>query len=902
MENLKNYLKQNLKLAYKTVTFHFKQYLCFFVGLFIIEVLFGIIVMSASNAMSLETDMTEESYDYHICIIGVNEAQYEYLEKLRTLDYDPNEYEGKITPPPAIGMYKVLEYVREESRQKGNSTVYDIYYLFEDDNGTSTEDLYKKFQKLYQSDLRNLGKAKVQTELSPLYHLPERLGDIRTECIVWLLLLAGVSVIVLILLYNIRVNHFKFTYGIYMSFGADTKRLFATCFWEVLVISVLTLIPAAVTATIADFLFFNLAGYAYTFAPYLMLLAVLYMIPIVMISVYVPVKATAVRPPLKLLLAEDNSNLVSSPKVSVQMLGKSFPGGYEKITLRRFGKYNIQLMMSSVIFAVLFVCTSFYCGIYSYNTERQTPEFVIDFNQHEVVTKVPTVERGEEVTEFNSVRRALYTDDAYLQMGVKGSAVSAFEAYYDAENYTFTKTEAGRKFIDNSTGNEVTSDYHNAMDKVLKSDYSEADLEQLEKYLDVNSYIQQRNKNGYVTEIYVKKIVEIEHIRYEGDTYTEEIGEELNSVLGVKYTYKSCVTTASSINSHILFNTQDTKVTSGFYIHPKMENTDVTMSAAYSAADKEVLDYIDEHFRYRGDIYALLDNKNSAEKQIIISDSINNQGVLNISVGDTVQIAKFKSYIKTPSKDDHLEGDQMLQFLLNNAKFEYETYKVCAVVENMSSGSNMSVFMTGDDYKTLTKNEPLYKQVSVYVDPTLSKEAINSLSREIREWANGYSDTEVTWLNAISEGSMERAMRKLPLFKTIAGMLLFISPLFWFFSQIMFYKKREKEFELLRGIGALESEIKKLFLIDGAFFAAIGAVITAVLSTVGVLIMYAMTQKIMTVSADTSTIRYVFEMPWASFAIAIVSTAAFAFFASYLPYLIDKKNMQNKSLSEFSGE
>ena len=123
-------------------------------------------------------------------------------------------------------------------------------------------------------------------------------------------MLGIVSVVILILLYNIRINHFKFTYGIYMSFGADSKKLFGTCFWEILIISGLTLIPSAIIATVADFLFFEVAGYSYHFAPYLMLFAVLFMVPVVMIAVYLPVKATAVKPPLKLLLVHLLKNLI----------------------------------------------------------------------------------------------------------------------------------------------------------------------------------------------------------------------------------------------------------------------------------------------------------------------------------------------------------------------------------------------------------------------------------------------------------------------------------------------------------------------------------------------------------------------------------------------------------------
>ena len=889
MEKIIGYLKRNIKLAFKTVTFHFRQYLCFYIAVFIIEMLFGIITMSASNNLYSDKKETMDEYDYHLVLTGVNEKQFAYLEVLRTGE----TYKGG--PPAPIGSNKAVEYVRDDMRKSGNERVYDVYYRLTDDEGTGIEALYERFIRLYNKDLRALGRN-FGISLSPLYTLSERQTDTRVDCMVWVLLLGVVSVVILILLYNIRINHFKFTYGIYMSYGADSRKLYGTCFWEVLIIAFLTLIPAAIAATVADFLFFSLAGYSYHFAPYIMLFAILFMIPIVMLAVYVPVKATAVKPPLKLLLAEDNSNLVTSPRLSVQMLGKKFPGSYEKVSMGRFRKYNIQLILSSVLFAALFVWTSFYCGVYKYSTENERPEYRVKFNQREVVETTEVAKRGEAVTNaVDIVRRSLYTADVFMRRMQENSAASAFEKFYNNALYEYSEDETGKHFVEKATDKDVTDEYFSASDHALDGSYDPAELKKLENFLTSSEYDHDRNESGYAVATYPVVIEKVENKYYVGDTYTPEMREDLLRIPGVTGVYKSCVSSAFELSSYVAFATDATKLNSGFLIHPKQPDVSVSMSLDYCAADEELIDYFGSTFRVSGNASDLLDG----EKKVIISDSVNNKSVLKLKVGDTIKVAKFKSFSKDPATESGLEGDRYLAFMLEYGEFEYETYEVCAIIEDMSSGENMSLYFSPEDYKAITGKEALFKEVAVYVEQDLDKNAVNTLGGELRSWAERYSYTSVEWENSLAESSAERSMRRLPLFGTIAVMLLVISPLFWFFSQIMFYNKRQKEFELLRGMGAIESEIKKIFISDGIMYAVLGAIATAILSAAGVFGINRLTLSMLSLSADPSNVRYVFEMPWGAAITAVLASALIGFLSCALPYIADRKRAAKKDSEEF---
>ena len=70
-------------------------------------------------------------------------------------------------------------------------------------------------------------------------------------CVGILAALLAVGVVIILLLYNIRINHFKFTYGIYMSYGADFRKLFSTSIWEIIAVSTVTFLPAA-AASVAE--------------------------------------------------------------------------------------------------------------------------------------------------------------------------------------------------------------------------------------------------------------------------------------------------------------------------------------------------------------------------------------------------------------------------------------------------------------------------------------------------------------------------------------------------------------------------------------------------------------------------------------------------------------------------
>ena len=196
------------------------------------------------------------------------------------------------------------------------------------------------------------------------------------------LVLFALSVFLMIRLYNIRINEYKFTYGIYMTCGADFTMLFSTAFWELFIISVITFVPAMITSTLIDFFIYRSSGVPFHFfLPGRWLLVALFSLLVVMVSVISPMRIMSLKTPMSLIMTNDNSNYVSSPRRSFNILGKKFPKQYEVYSIWRFRKYNIQLLVSAIAFCAFFIIGLYLGKIYDTSLEYSKPQYVIDLSE-----------------------------------------------------------------------------------------------------------------------------------------------------------------------------------------------------------------------------------------------------------------------------------------------------------------------------------------------------------------------------------------------------------------------------------------------------------------------------------------------------------------------------------------
>ena len=915
-------LGREIKLGFKTVTFNFKQYFCFFVAILAMQIMFGIIIMSASNNMYQYEKKTLDDYDsydhgYHFAMTNLPEDARQY-------------FAGKAREYESFGYY-----VRSSD---GFVYVYVDTSVNEGVNAKSLEQSVKDFKTKFVSKMHsaNIDNADITYEYSPLYTLSNKMMSMRLECAAKLLVLALVSIAVIILLFNIRLNHFKFTYGIYRSFGADTKKLFSTSFWEMMVIGLLTVIPAGAIATFVDYYFYVSEDFKYRFAPWLMAFALVFIIPIFLISVFVPIKYTASKPPLQLLLAEDNSNLVSSPRLSTQLLGKRFPSSYEGLGLWRFRRYCATLVASSVLFASIFVWITFYKDIYDFDTQQEQAEFTVN-TKYEVEKVTEYVapdederEKYEVSNEFKNARKSIYalevTNPLYMQRVIN------FERYFIDSTYTITRATSGdakgRITGIKASGqdetvlwDQFTADCGAILKETIFKDgsfstnsYAISMFREFEAFFNQEKYLLEGDKDPssgkltYIGSIY-KKIPVTKEVEIYGEMLDSDRQALDAIVTQYGYTYKQCVSDESSKYAYLALQLDNVRPFSGYEVNIKDRTQRITPNIDIFALDQdeEVLNYIERNYEYEGKLQDI--NK---EGYVFISETAANRKVLKIKPGDTIDIMVRTGNSVKPKANT--AEDYLADLIREGEQFEKRTFTVAAVIKNMPTGTNLPIFLDSNDFEAVTGSKVRYNQVSVYVTPTISNAEVNELHSELVEWADDFATIE--WNKAVAESREKTEERNLPVIQMIALFALVLSPLFWFFSQIMFFGKREEEFSMLRGMGAVESEIRRIFSKDGLVYAGLGVLSTVVFSLVGVFAIHKINMAFVARLNTEARVLYKFNFGlfvtnlegdtllnplWVSLAIAVVLTAICGYLSSMIPYMIDRKKAK-KTVSKEFGE
>ena len=79
LENIFEYLKRSLTISWKSVFFNFNQYVCFFIAIIIVQVLYGMMSISNDNNNNVEYQHIMEEYNYHMVLKNLNRDQMQYL-------------------------------------------------------------------------------------------------------------------------------------------------------------------------------------------------------------------------------------------------------------------------------------------------------------------------------------------------------------------------------------------------------------------------------------------------------------------------------------------------------------------------------------------------------------------------------------------------------------------------------------------------------------------------------------------------------------------------------------------------------------------------------------------------------------------------------------------------------
>ncbi|MBQ7599263.1 MAG: ABC transporter permease [Clostridia bacterium] len=730
MSKLFEYLGRNLKIAWKSVFHGFRQYLCFFIALIIVQVLFGMVSVSNDNNSHVEHDLYSAEYDYDIALTNLNYDQMRFI-----IDDDLAQYKSD----------RIYELVRmdEYTNQVANEERFDLFLKFI----KSTDFSLGRFESKYVKQL-DLYKTNEYTVFkSPLVTFSD---SIRNNTFTFIIISAVLLVLCSFLLnslYKIRLNQYKFQYGIYLTFGADFKMLFGIAFWEMFVILAVTFIPSMGISTVVSYFIFKDTTQSFVFNGWTILKTLLFSLAVIVIAVWTPMKLMAIKKPMSMIISEDNSNLVSSPRSSVSIFGEKFPRRYEFYSMWRFRKYEAQLLTTAIVFCAVFIMGLYMADIYNTNLEYPRPQFVLDL-----------------------------TD-------------SGFE--YDA-----------------GFSNEL-----NSMEGV--------------------------------------KAVEID------DNSTEAI----------------------NLSSHVIFDSSRALFMSGTIRYEGsvvMKNGDlnVTNSVVYTAMNDDQLGLLRD-YTYSGDLDCI-----NTPGYVIVGDSVSNVRKIDFRVGDKIYIAEKTGQVR--AVDTQRTGNALLQEQIKYFRFQYREFTIGAVIYDVPCDS-LPVYMGFSDYESVTGKTPTGKILNVYVDSDFNNSETNRLYGELKDWARYYGDIDVTNRDTVLNASVSREKHYGELYIVASLLVLCISPLVWFFSQALYYKKRENEFNILQAMGAVLREIRAIYLQGGLSMAVMSLLVSVGLSYLGSYLLFLVYNVVMP-HLTGEHVRYIFYMPWYAILASVALSVACGFLSAYFPY------------------
>ncbi|MBQ8276458.1 MAG: ABC transporter permease [Clostridia bacterium] len=695
MEELWTKIKRNISRAYKSIRFNWRQYASFFAAIFLMQSFFWLVMLTRDAQAAQLRKNAEENYDYHIAVSGLSAGEAIRLQNNSFTVFTSD---------------KVYEVLRTEETHDAYGGVTHTAYL--ELAGDEPEDRLQSFVRKYINPIlaESANPARIRVEYAPSITLGEDIAALGPAYYSILAIFALVSILVLMLLYNIRINHFKFMYGIYMAFGADYKKLISTAIWELITVSLLTLAPALVFAALIRLILSLMLGGSFSVSLGGIVVVFVLNLAVISAAVALPMRWIASRRPVTLLAAEDNTNLVSSPRRSFNLFGQKFPDRYVAASVWRYRTYYLRLLLSSVIFAAISISVLYGGTMYE---ENVTAPYV---------------------------------------------------------PYTITSPDA-RGRIEPGLAEAL-----NVIDGVerVECTYDLSSLPAREDHLLLPSSRVQANASRY----YV-----------------------VNRTRGLS----ADITTDKSF-----------RATNNAAYYPINELTVASLEQLIASSDGAVT--------VEGDLRAAL----TTPGMVVVSDSIYNVQRFDLRPGDTVKLALFR---KMTQKVDTLSDEKViLQQQLLRYVFDYRELTVGAVIHGMPAQRNIMLGLNEADCEAILDKTPGITSLSVVTDPNLTPDEQAALDASITELMGVYNDYIVTPNSVYEEADLTRRMGIEPLLGTVAVMILLFFPLVCFFSQLLFYFKRSKEFALLLALGAVNSEIRRAHRTEGIMLSGLSVLLTLGLS------------------------------------------------------------------------
>ncbi len=787
----------NVRNAFSNVTKNWKEYICFYIAALVVCAGFWTVGLCTESNIREARKQVEANFDYHVEVIVPDEQAYVDMDQ--TLGYE---------------IARENEYLKAYAWTNGGEPLSDGTYIarliLKEPRGLDASLIWVKARVFDRNDL-------VYTEIreSPLFTFAEDFEKPYTTQL-WIvsILWFAFSVLLLLLLFLIRLDHFRFIYGIYMTFGADFPHLMGAAGGELSAISILCFLPAGLIGTGIAAALYLPAGVGLAFTLRAVLIAFGGCLVASFAAVWFPMRRLSGQPPIRHLAASDNTGLVSSPKRSFHLFGGSFPGKYELYGMWRMRKYYIRLVLSAVIFAAIFVSGLYAADMVVRRNTVDTQEYVIlyDMDEPEVPETLPETEPESWVPVYDEFGNFVETEPP--------------ETEPTPPQWTLDAAEA----------DELWNDF---------------------------------------------------------DLFYEDI----EAIPGVSHMTWSASLRGGSTASHLLLKPGQVE-SGGKHIVASSERASggykwAMNNYAYTAVDKLWIDNMVENqlCTFEGDPYAVLAGGN----QVIISEDIYNKKTYNFHPGDTVIVAvceeiRFMELV--------LDPQEILRGQIRDNRFRYETFTVAAVMRGENSEDTITFGVTRDQYRALTDRNPNRNSVSVYMERGTDMDTVRAAEGRIRS-ALVYTPG---WTVRPTGGFFDAEVRSLKnddvIILTLAVGLFCISPLIWYFSQILFYRKRRREFALLRAIGAPDAAFARIHRLAGGILSGAAFLVTILLALLCNYGIYMMVNTLIPQFFRTQSLHYDFGLSLPALIACVAASVLCGFLSCEIPYRLYTHRNKEKDPDE----
>lgn len=751
----------NIKNAFRSVTKNWKEYICFYLAALVMTAGFWTVALCTEANMHAAKSAVAEAYDYHIEVAMLNNEQYANLDQQLQYQIErENEF---------IESY----YWVNEGKPLLDGT-YSCRIVLDETFG-----LEMAFEEVYDDMICRVSTDRREIRFSPLYTFREDFGtpytvQFWTVSLIWF----AFSVFMMVILFLIRLDHFKFIYGVYMTCGADFPGLMGAAGGELVTVTVLTWLPSTLIGALIAGILYIPRGVGLWLSAKAILVPLLGSLIAVFASVWFPMRRMSSQPPIRHLQAGDNTNLVSSPRRSFFLFGESFPGKYELYGFWRMRKYYIRLVISAVLFAAFFVSGLYLAEMKTYQNQLDPYEYLV-----------------------------AYRPSNYYEEVIPGE-------------------------------DEIIGD-----------------------------------------EPWAPTPEQDEEIREDVDMFLSE----LEAIPGVSHAEWDVSLSGGFQQAHLLLKSGQLYDAGDSAVSSKERESEgfrwAVNNYAYTAVDQL---WIDNMIRnslgtFEGDPYSVLTTPNG----VIISEDIYNKKTYDFKPGDKVIVAVCEEAMPLEMVFDPQE---LLRRQIKNFKFRYETFTVCAVVSGLNAEDTITFGVTSDYYTALTGRPSSRTELKIYMEAGMDMDTVTAAEGQLRRAVSSFKDWLVTPTGNYFESNVKSLKNDAAVILTLAVCLLLISPMVWYFSQIMFYRKRRNEFAVLHALGAPDESFAKLHRMAGGVLSGAAFLITVAVSLLCNYLVFFCVNTLLPWLHITESVRYEFRLSLPALIACVVISAVCGFLSCELPY------------------